>query len=138
VELYLHSPNTPSWRGSQLGGAQEQLCLFYLLPLPRLLIQNMRRDVMPTTYHHIVAKLRKVKSFAPCPSTSAFHSYLSHVMSNLSQCLLIREKTQPAKDLTRNRQSNCHIFQSSPKTHIPESFGSRDKMKAQAQMQLKK
>jgi hypothetical protein len=22
VELYLHSPNTPSWRGAQLGGAQ--------------------------------------------------------------------------------------------------------------------
>jgi hypothetical protein len=24
MELYLHSPNTPSWRGAQLGGAQEQ------------------------------------------------------------------------------------------------------------------
>jgi hypothetical protein len=23
VELYLHSPNTPSWRGAQLGGAQD-------------------------------------------------------------------------------------------------------------------
>jgi hypothetical protein len=23
VELYFHSPNTPSWRGAQLGGAQE-------------------------------------------------------------------------------------------------------------------
>jgi hypothetical protein len=23
VELYLHSSNTPSWRGAQLGGAQE-------------------------------------------------------------------------------------------------------------------
>jgi hypothetical protein len=22
VELYFHSPNTPSWRGAQLGGAQ--------------------------------------------------------------------------------------------------------------------
>jgi hypothetical protein len=22
VELYLHSPNTPPWRGAQLGGAQ--------------------------------------------------------------------------------------------------------------------
>jgi hypothetical protein len=22
MELYLHSPNTPSWRGAQLGGAQ--------------------------------------------------------------------------------------------------------------------
>jgi hypothetical protein len=29
VELYLHSPNTPSWRGAPLGGAQGQL---YLLP----------------------------------------------------------------------------------------------------------
>jgi hypothetical protein len=34
VELYLHSPNTPSWRGAQLGGAQGQLyitLLTYLL-----------------------------------------------------------------------------------------------------------
>jgi hypothetical protein len=23
VELYLHSPNTPTWRGAQLGGAQQ-------------------------------------------------------------------------------------------------------------------
>jgi len=28
VELYLHSPNTPSWRGTQLGGAQGQLYLY--------------------------------------------------------------------------------------------------------------
>jgi hypothetical protein len=27
VELYLHSPSMPSWRGAQLGGAQGQ---FYL------------------------------------------------------------------------------------------------------------
>jgi hypothetical protein len=27
VELYLHSPNTPSWRGAPLGGAQGQLYL---------------------------------------------------------------------------------------------------------------
>jgi hypothetical protein len=25
VELYLHSPSTPSWHGAQLGGAQGQL-----------------------------------------------------------------------------------------------------------------
>jgi hypothetical protein len=25
LELYLHSPNTPSWCGAQLGGAQGQL-----------------------------------------------------------------------------------------------------------------
>jgi len=28
VGLYLHSPNTPSWRGAQLGGAQGQLYLY--------------------------------------------------------------------------------------------------------------
>jgi hypothetical protein len=27
VDLYLHSPNTPSWRGAQLKKAQGQLCL---------------------------------------------------------------------------------------------------------------
>jgi hypothetical protein len=30
VELYLHSPNTPSWRGAQLGGAQGQLYLLHM------------------------------------------------------------------------------------------------------------
>jgi hypothetical protein len=29
VDLYLHSPNTPSWRGAQLGGAQGQLNLLF-------------------------------------------------------------------------------------------------------------
>jgi hypothetical protein len=28
VELYFHSPNVPSWRGAQLGGAQGQVCLY--------------------------------------------------------------------------------------------------------------
>jgi hypothetical protein len=30
VELYLHSPNMPSWSGAQLGGAQGQLYLYLL------------------------------------------------------------------------------------------------------------
>jgi len=30
-ELYLHSPNTPSWRGAQLEGAQGQLYLYLIL-----------------------------------------------------------------------------------------------------------
>jgi hypothetical protein len=30
VELCLHSPNTPSWRGAQLGGAHRN----FTLPLP--------------------------------------------------------------------------------------------------------
>jgi hypothetical protein len=33
VELYLHSPNTPSWRGAQLGGAQGQLYLTFTYKL---------------------------------------------------------------------------------------------------------
>jgi hypothetical protein len=28
MELYLHSSNTPSWRGAQLGGAQGKLRLY--------------------------------------------------------------------------------------------------------------
>jgi hypothetical protein len=28
LELYLHSPNTPSWRGVELGRAQGQLYLY--------------------------------------------------------------------------------------------------------------
>jgi hypothetical protein len=33
MELYLYSPNTPSWRGAQLGGAQgQQICLLLCLP----------------------------------------------------------------------------------------------------------
>jgi hypothetical protein len=31
VELYLHSSNTPSWRGAQLRGAQGQSSYFYHL-----------------------------------------------------------------------------------------------------------
>jgi hypothetical protein len=33
VELYLHSPNTPSWRGDRLGGAQGQLYLLVIVIL---------------------------------------------------------------------------------------------------------
>jgi hypothetical protein len=39
VELYLHSPNTPSWRGAQFGGAQGQLYLIYTL-CPRFLVSS--------------------------------------------------------------------------------------------------
>jgi hypothetical protein len=39
VELYLHSPNTPSGRGAKLGGAQGQLVsLFPFLPLQNTLL----------------------------------------------------------------------------------------------------
>jgi hypothetical protein len=31
VELYLHSPNTPSWHGAQLKKSQGQLYLYLLL-----------------------------------------------------------------------------------------------------------
>jgi hypothetical protein len=33
VELYLHSPNTPSWRSAQLGGAQGQFYLYIITVL---------------------------------------------------------------------------------------------------------
>jgi hypothetical protein len=41
VELYLHSPNTPSWRGAQLGGSTGTtfpFTLLLLLLLPPTLI----------------------------------------------------------------------------------------------------
>jgi hypothetical protein len=38
VELYLHSPNTPSWRGAQLGGAEGQLYLYLYLIIHTLLL----------------------------------------------------------------------------------------------------
>jgi hypothetical protein len=33
VEMYLHSPNTPSWRGAQLGGAQGRAFTGLFLPV---------------------------------------------------------------------------------------------------------
>jgi hypothetical protein len=30
VELYFHSPDTPSWRGAQLGGVQGQPVYIYI------------------------------------------------------------------------------------------------------------
>jgi hypothetical protein len=41
VKLYLHSPNTPLWRGAHLGGARGQL---YLLPLPRIDDVSMKQN----------------------------------------------------------------------------------------------
>jgi hypothetical protein len=38
VELYLHSPTTPSWRGAQLGRAQGQL--YFLLVGKVVYVQN--------------------------------------------------------------------------------------------------
>jgi hypothetical protein len=34
VDLYLHSPNTLSWRGAQLGGAQDSFTYLYLYLIP--------------------------------------------------------------------------------------------------------
>jgi hypothetical protein len=56
VELYLHSPNMPSWRGAQLGGAQGQLYLYLFLFL----------------YH--VPRLRNSMTFPPIQSSSGAHS----------------------------------------------------------------
>jgi hypothetical protein len=45
VELYLHFPNTPSWRCAQLGGAQGQLYYFII---------NVKDKVVPVLLsgHH--------------------------------------------------------------------------------------
>jgi hypothetical protein len=42
VELYLHSPNTPSWHGAQLWGAQGQLCFTFTFT------SGLRPTVIPT------------------------------------------------------------------------------------------
>jgi hypothetical protein len=49
VELYLHSPNTPSWRGAQLEGAQGQLYLYLIINLScfKLLISEQQHIVFP-------------------------------------------------------------------------------------------
>jgi hypothetical protein len=39
VELYLQSPNTPSWRDAQLGGAQWQLYYFYYHAIKYILMR---------------------------------------------------------------------------------------------------
>jgi hypothetical protein len=48
MELYLHSPNTPSWRGAQLGGAQGQL---YLLPLKVMKLLSEYLYMLPKHEH---------------------------------------------------------------------------------------
>jgi hypothetical protein len=63
VELYIHSPNTPSWRGAQLGGAQGLLYYFYSHVITPNLIQHLYvnkliEDVLHAedneTYHSVV------------------------------------------------------------------------------------
>jgi hypothetical protein len=45
VELYLQSPNTPSWRSAQLGGSQGQLYLY--LYKSGVLLNTLRCSVFP-------------------------------------------------------------------------------------------
>jgi hypothetical protein len=49
VELYLHSPSTPSWRGVQLGEAQGQLYLHLILSN---LLQLCYYENVCTQSHH--------------------------------------------------------------------------------------
>jgi hypothetical protein len=42
VELYLHSPNTPSWRGALLRKAEEKLNYLYLQILSKLTLCLLR------------------------------------------------------------------------------------------------
>jgi hypothetical protein len=58
VELYLHSPNTPSWHGAQLGGVQGQLYLYLTLrdkiqkghfpKTKKIKNKNMRLETFPS------------------------------------------------------------------------------------------
>jgi hypothetical protein len=57
VELYLHSPNTHSWRGAQLGGAQGQLYLYLYLYLEAVMnnancIQGIYGNVFDVLLHY--------------------------------------------------------------------------------------
>jgi hypothetical protein len=52
VELYLHSPNTLSWRGAQLGGAQRQL----YLTLPLLYPITIRMSTESHSYYFPVKR----------------------------------------------------------------------------------
>jgi hypothetical protein len=47
VELYLHSPNAPSWRGAQLGGAQGQEGTNYMYALLSQLFLKLERFSVP-------------------------------------------------------------------------------------------
>jgi hypothetical protein len=59
VELYLHYPNTHSWRGAQLGGAQGQLYL-HLLPLQIMMMMVISKHQV----HYYLGKFfaRKLQS----------------------------------------------------------------------------
>jgi hypothetical protein len=47
VELYLHSPNTPSWRGNQLKKVQGQLYLYLLTMQPVMKTYCGSRGIAP-------------------------------------------------------------------------------------------
>jgi hypothetical protein len=47
VQLYLHSPNAPSWRGAQLGGAQGQHYLYLYLNLN---LKTFAKSVLRTIF----------------------------------------------------------------------------------------
>jgi hypothetical protein len=46
VQVYLRAPNTPSWRGAQLGGAQGQL--YYCLNSVKEWFESRNRSVSTT------------------------------------------------------------------------------------------
>jgi hypothetical protein len=46
VELYLHSPNMPSWRGDQLKNSDN--CTFYLYSTPKVSLPVVLLTVIPT------------------------------------------------------------------------------------------
>jgi hypothetical protein len=54
VELYLHAPSTPSWRGAQLGEARGQLYL-YILPREPVEMKKGTRSLNEKQMGHVQA-----------------------------------------------------------------------------------
>jgi hypothetical protein len=94
VELFVHSPTTPSWRGAQLKKkAQGQL---YLLPLPREYYCHLH---ITCTYHCIFNLIKfssSVSTFRYCQkssfhisSTHFYYSLILHRNSVYAACRLL-------------------------------------------------
>jgi hypothetical protein len=54
VELHLQSPNTPSWCGAQLGGAQERLSLLPYNIWCSVQVMNLLIMQCSLAYHHFL------------------------------------------------------------------------------------
>jgi hypothetical protein len=68
VELYLYSPNAPSWLGAQLGGAQGQLYIFYLTfhlhyGIMELCIMELPGNCLYTKVSNLLSTIDKTRKY---------------------------------------------------------------------------